>query len=86
MRKAFTTCMRPILAYDSIVQPRYTERIPSLAHLSYLQRLAALNLEPLNRNDVFIRIPTSVVRKIYETFGLSLEGQNFIQMFSFSWR
>jgi hypothetical protein len=62
MRKAFTTYIRPMLEYGSIiwnptkkylidklenVQRRYTKRISSLAHLPYLERLAALNLEPL---------------------------------------
>jgi hypothetical protein len=60
--KAFTTYIRPIIEYGSIiwnptkkylidklenVQRRYTKRISSLAHLPYLERLAALNLEPL---------------------------------------
>jgi hypothetical protein len=29
------------------VQRRYTKRVPSLSHLSYLERLSILNLEPL---------------------------------------
>jgi hypothetical protein len=62
MRKTFTTYIRPILEYASIiwnptkkyligklenVQRRYTKRISSLAHLPYQERLATLNLEPL---------------------------------------
>jgi hypothetical protein len=62
MRKAFITYIRPLLEYDSIVwnptkkylidkletvQRRFTKRISPIAHLSYQERLAALNLEPL---------------------------------------
>jgi hypothetical protein len=62
MLKAFTTYIQPILEYHSVVenptkkyhldklesaQRRYTKRIQSLVHLSFLERLAALNLEPL---------------------------------------
>jgi predicted nucleic acid-binding Zn ribbon protein len=62
IRKTFVTYIRPILEYNSSVwnptkkylidqlekvQRRYTKRVPSLSHLSYLERLSILNLEPL---------------------------------------
>jgi hypothetical protein len=62
MRKAFIMYIRPLLEYDSIVwnptkkylidkletvQRRFTKRNSPIAHLSYQERLAALNLEPL---------------------------------------
>ena len=62
MRKAFITYIRPLLEYNSVVwnphkkdyislienvQRRFTKRIPSLHLLSYSERLAMLNLEPL---------------------------------------
>ena len=61
-RKAFITYIRPILEYNSIiwnpteiylidlienVQRHFTKNIPSLANLSYKERLSRLNLEPL---------------------------------------
>jgi ribonuclease P/MRP protein subunit RPP40 len=62
MRTAFVTYIRPILEYNSVVwnpcqkqlidiienvQRNFTKRIHSLSCLSYFERLAALNLEPL---------------------------------------
>src|SRR5664279_3813613 len=62
MRNAFISYIRPLLEYNSIiwnpthvflielienVQRNFTRRIPSLAAKSYHERLAALNLEPL---------------------------------------
>ena len=62
MRKAFITYIRPLLEYNSCVwnphhkeyinliekvQRRFTKRIPSLRDLSYAERLAIINLEPL---------------------------------------
>jgi hypothetical protein len=62
MRKAFITYIRPILEYNCLVwnpcqvhsidllenvQRNFSKRIPSLSHLTYFERLALLNLEPL---------------------------------------
>jgi hypothetical protein len=62
VRKTFITYIRPTLGYNSCVwnpikkylidqlervQRRCTKRIPSLSHLSYLERLSILDLEPL---------------------------------------
>jgi len=62
MRKAYITYIRPLLEYNSVVwnphqkdlilriekvQRRFTKWIPSLYKLSYSERLAMLNLEPL---------------------------------------
>jgi hypothetical protein len=62
LRKAFTTYIRPLVEYGSIVwsptlkkyidqietvQRRFTKRIPSIAGLPYLERLDRLNLQPL---------------------------------------
>ena len=62
LRLAFITFVRPLLEYASNVwsphllkhinaiekiQKRFTKRIPSLSHLTYPERLAAINLEPL---------------------------------------
>jgi len=62
LRQAFITYVRPILEYTSSVwspyllkhlnaiekvQQRFTKRIYYLSHLSYPERLAATNLEPL---------------------------------------
>jgi hypothetical protein len=62
MRKAYVSYIRPILEYNSIiwnpqskqftsliekVQRRFTKRIPSLRDFSYSERLAMINLEPL---------------------------------------
>ena len=62
MRTAFITYIRPILEYNSLVwnpcqvhsidvlenvQRNFSKRIPSLSSLTYLERLALLNLEPL---------------------------------------
>jgi hypothetical protein len=62
MRKAFVIYVQPILEYNSCiwnrsypqlidtienVQRRYIKRIPNLPSLSYPERLAALNLDPL---------------------------------------
>jgi len=62
LKKAFITYVRPILEYASNVwsphilkhvnaiervQKYFTKRIPSLSYLSYPERLAALDLEPL---------------------------------------
>ncbi len=62
VRKTFITYIRPLLEYSSNVwnpthkylidqienvQRRFTKRITSLSHLSYLERLSILNLEPL---------------------------------------
>ena len=61
-RKTFVTYIRPILEYNSSVwnptitylidkienvQRRFTKRINSISHLSYLERLSILGLEPL---------------------------------------
>ena len=63
MRKAFLTHVRPVLEYASNVwslylikhisalekvQKHFTKRIPSLSHLTYPERLAALDIEPLD--------------------------------------
>jgi ribonuclease P/MRP protein subunit RPP40 len=62
LRQAFITYVRPVLEYASSVwspyllkhinaieqvQKRFTRRIDSLSHLSYPERFAAINLEPL---------------------------------------
>ena len=62
MKKAFITYIRPSLEFNSNlwnpnkkylidklenIQRRFTKRVPSLSHLSYLERLSALNLESL---------------------------------------
>lgn len=62
MRKAYVSYIRPLLEYNSVVwnphlkqyitliekvQRRFTKRIPSLHDLSYSERLAMINLEPL---------------------------------------
>jgi len=62
MRKAYITYIRPLLEYNSVVwnpyqkqlisciekvQRRFTKWIPSLHRLSYSERLATINLEPL---------------------------------------
>jgi hypothetical protein len=62
MRRAFTTYVRPILEYNSVVwnpslihqietlenvQRQFSKRIPQLSALTYLERLALLDLEPL---------------------------------------
>ena len=62
MRQAFVTYIRPMLEYNSVVwnprlihlidlienvQRNFSKRIPSLSSLSYLERLALLDLEPL---------------------------------------
>ena len=62
LRKAFITYIRPLLEYSSIVwnpdrvyltdllenvQRKFSKRIPSIAHLSYPDRLLKLNLESL---------------------------------------
>lgn len=62
LKQAYVTFVRPILEYASNVwspyllkhvnalervQKLFTRRIPSLSHLSYPERLAAINLEPL---------------------------------------
>jgi hypothetical protein len=62
LRQAFTTYVRPVLEYASNVwsphllkhingiekvQKLFTRRIPSLANLTYPERLAAIELEPL---------------------------------------
>ena len=62
LKQAYTTFIRPILEYASNVwsphllkhinaiervQKHFTKRIKSLAHLTYPERLAALNIEPL---------------------------------------
>ena len=63
LRKAFSTYVRPVLEYASMdvwapyiikhinalerVQKSFTKCIPSLSNFSYPERLAALDLEPL---------------------------------------
>jgi hypothetical protein len=62
MKKAFVTYIRPSLEFNTNIwnpskkylidkleniQRRFTKRIPSLSHLSYLERLRALNMIPL---------------------------------------
>ena len=62
MKKAFITYNRPSLEFNSniwnptkkylidkleSIQRRFTKRVPSISHLSYLDRLRALDLEPL---------------------------------------
>ena len=62
MRQAFVTYIRPILEYNSVVwnprllhltdlienvQRNFSKRIPSLSSLPYPERLALLDLEPL---------------------------------------
>jgi len=59
LRQAFITSVRPVFEYASSVwslkhinaiekvQKRFTKRIYSLSHLSYSERLAVINLEPL---------------------------------------
>jgi hypothetical protein len=62
MRTAFIAYIRPILEYNSSVwnpcqvhsidvlenvQHNFSKRIPSLSSLTYLERLALLNQEPL---------------------------------------
>ena len=62
MKKAFITYIRPSLEFNSniwnptkiylidkleSIQRRFTKSVPSISHLSYLDRLRALDLEPL---------------------------------------
>jgi hypothetical protein len=62
LKQAYITYVRPVLEYASSVwspyllkhinaiervQKQFTKRIPSLSHLTYPERLAAINLEPL---------------------------------------
>ena len=62
LRKAFITYIRPLLEYNTViwnpnlikhidmienVQRRFTKRIPQLSHLTYYERLAVIDLEPL---------------------------------------
>ena len=62
MKKAFVTYIRPSLEFNTNIwnpskkylidkleniQRRFTKRVPSLSHLSYSERLRALELEPL---------------------------------------
>jgi len=62
MKMAFITYIRPSLEFNSniwnptkkylideleSIQRRFTKRVPSISHLSYLERLRALDLEPL---------------------------------------
>jgi hypothetical protein len=62
LRQAYLTYVRPVLEYASSVwspnllkhinalervQKQFTKRIPSLSHLTYPERLAALDLDPL---------------------------------------
>ena len=62
LKQAFITYVRPVLEYASSVwsphlikhinaiervQKRFTKRIPELSNLSYVERLACINLEPL---------------------------------------
>ena len=62
LKQAYITYVRPVLEYASSVwspyllkhinsiervQKQFTKRIPSLSHLNYPERLAAINLEPL---------------------------------------
>ena len=62
MKKAFITYIRSTLEFNSNIwnpkiqylidkleniQRRFTKRVPSLSHLSYSERLRALDLEPL---------------------------------------
>ena len=62
MKKAFLTYIRPSLEFNSniwnptkkypidkleSIQSRFTKRVPSISHLSYLERLRALDLKPL---------------------------------------
>ena len=62
VRKTFITYIRPLLEYNSNIwnptkkhlidkleniQRRFTKRIPSISHLSYLERLSVLELESL---------------------------------------
>lgn len=62
LRRVYIMYIRPILEYCSViwnptlkkhidqiedVQRRFTKRIPSISNLSYLERLARFNLEPL---------------------------------------
>jgi len=71
LRQAFITYVRPVLEYASSVwspyllkhinaiekvQKRFTKRVYSLSHLSYSERLAVINLKPLElrrlKNDL----------------------------------
>jgi len=62
VRKVFITYIRPTLEFNSNIwnptkqylidkleniQRRFTKRVPSLSHLSYLERLSVLGLEPV---------------------------------------
>lgn len=62
LRKAYITYIRPLLEYNSIIwspclkkyidlieniQRRFSKRIPSLRSMSYLERLACLDIQPL---------------------------------------
>jgi len=66
----FITYIRPTLEFNSNIrnltkkylkdkleniQRRFTKRVPSLSHLSYLERLSALGLEPLELTRLKIR-------------------------------
>jgi hypothetical protein len=62
VKKTFVSYIRPLLEYNSNIwnptrkylidkleniQRRFTKRVPSISHLSYIDRLRALDLEPL---------------------------------------
>ena len=62
LRQAFISYVRPLVEYSSVVwspilkkhidsietiQRKFTKRIPSIKHLSYLERLKIIELEPL---------------------------------------
>ena len=94
LRKAFITYIRPILEYNSSiwnpclkmhidaienVQRRFTKRIPSLSSLPYLERLAILDLEPLELRR--LRVDLTMYYKIIN--GLTpLEGAAYFTYYS----
>jgi len=76
VRKVFITYIRPTLEFNSNIwnpskkylidkleniQRRFTKRVPSPSHLSYLERLSVLGLEPLE-----LRRPTFDLIQYYK--------------------
>ena len=92
LRKAFITYVRPILEYNSCVwnphhkeyitllenvQRRFTKRIPSLRLMSYPERLAMIDLEPLE-----LRRLRTDLNEYYKCFH-NLNSINYTEHFNF---
>ena len=92
LRKAFITYVRPVLEYNSCVwnphhkeyialienvQRRFTKRIPSLRLMSYPERLAMIDLEPLE-----LRRLRTDLNEYYKCFH-NLNSINYTEHFNF---